>query len=218
MGHRKEKQKEQAGRPRGAPAVHEQDLGPRRPGYYGSGGSYSYGGGFEHPNYPEHETMQERRTRESSTRANAYAGLGPMEPFAAYGGFAEGEDFAQRSRRLPGVARGPYFGRSPKGYTRSDQRIREDICDQLMFGHVDPSEVSVVVSGGEVTLEGRVDNRRAKYLVEEIAASVPGVHDVDNRLRVPRPLQATSGETPAADDEGRSVPREPSDSKPHEHN
>lgn len=114
-----------------------------------------------------------------------------MEPHDAYGGFGSAlgdhEHSPQQRRRAHlQPSKGPFFGRAPQGYTRSDERIREDVCDHLMYGHVDPSGVSVTVSQGEVTLEGRVAQRRDKYAVEEIAASVLGVSEVNNRLRVGR--------------------------------
>jgi osmotically-inducible protein OsmY len=76
-------------------------------------------------------------------------------------------------------------GRGPRGYTRSDERIREDVSDWLMEDrYVDASEIDVTVSNGEVTLAGMVDSREAKRRAEDIAASAMGVKDVHNSLRV----------------------------------
>lgn len=77
--------------------------------------------------------------------------------------------------------------RPPKGYKRSDARIREDVCDRL--GHlerVDPSDVEVSVKDGQVTLSGTVGTRWEKHVVENQAAAVSGVVDVDNGIRVRR--------------------------------
>ena len=50
---------------------------------------------------------------------------------------------------------GPYRGRGPKGYIRSDERICEDVCDRLSDDpFVDAADVEVVVAGSEVTLTG----------------------------------------------------------------
>jgi hypothetical protein len=49
---------------------------------------------------------------------------------------------------------------------------------------VDAREIGVQVRDADVTLEGRVSDRRARRLVEDIASSVPGVRDVFNRIRV----------------------------------
>ncbi len=47
----------------------------------------------------------------------------------------------------------------PKGYTRSDDRLREEISERLMMADsIDSSDVSVVVKDAKVTLEGSVPN------------------------------------------------------------
>jgi osmotically-inducible protein OsmY len=80
---------------------------------------------------------------------------------------------------------GRYTGRGPRGYQRSDDRIREDVCDRLtMHGDVDASNVEVEVAGAEVTLRGTVDSRSARRLAEDIAESVHGVRHVHNEIRV----------------------------------
>ncbi|MCZ7572123.1 MAG: BON domain-containing protein [Ardenticatenaceae bacterium] len=80
---------------------------------------------------------------------------------------------------------GPYSGRGPQGYQRSDERIQEDVCDRLtQHGHLDASGIEVRVQDGEVTLQGTVPSRQARYMAEDTADSVPGVKDVQNRLQV----------------------------------
>ena len=82
---------------------------------------------------------------------------------------------------------GPHAGRGPRSYTRSDERIREDICDRLCeHGFVDASDIDVRVSGGEVTLLGTVRERQEKRLAEDVADRVSGVQQVRNELRVDR--------------------------------
>jgi hypothetical protein len=86
-----------------------------------------------------------------------------------------------------GAPRVSYRGRGPKGYQRSDDRIREDVCERLELDHyIDASDVEVQVSGATVTLTGNVDSRGAKRRAEDIAESVGGVRDVQNNLRVGR--------------------------------
>jgi len=83
--------------------------------------------------------------------------------------------------------RGSYRGLGPKNYQRSDERIREDVCERLTMDHdVDASEIEVMVDGAIVTLNGSVNERHAKRLAEDIAESVRGVKDVQNNLRVVR--------------------------------
>ena len=84
-------------------------------------------------------------------------------------------------------AGGWHVGKGPSGYTRSDERIREDVCDRLTDDpYVDASNIEVAVQGGEVTLAGHVDRREDKRRAEDIAESVLGVRDVQNQIRVTR--------------------------------
>jgi hypothetical protein len=78
-----------------------------------------------------------------------------------------------------------FSGRGPKDYKRTDERVREDVCDRLSRDdEVDASEISVRVENGEVTLEGSVETRAQKHQAEDIAADVSGVNDVHNNVRV----------------------------------
>ena len=73
----------------------------------------------------------------------------------------------------------------PKGYTRSDERIRDDVCERLAHdGRVDLREVEVDVEAGVVTLKGSARDRGEKHRIEDIAGHVMGVKDVQNQLRV----------------------------------
>jgi hypothetical protein len=75
--------------------------------------------------------------------------------------------------------------RPPKNYTRSDERVREEVCEQLgSCEELDPGDIEVTVSAGQVTLSGSVRTRQMKYLAEEIAADVFGVSELHNALRV----------------------------------
>jgi osmotically-inducible protein OsmY len=67
---------------------------------------------------------------------------------------------------------------------RSDESIREEIRASLTRrSNFDASGVEVEVEGGEVTLTGRVEDRDARWLAEDLVESVPGVSLVHNRLR-----------------------------------
>jgi len=75
----------------------------------------------------------------------------------------------------------------PWNYERSDERIREDVCERLWRDErLDVGDVSVDVKDGVVTLEGQVTDRRMKHAIEDIAAHCGGVQDVENRIRVNR--------------------------------
>lgn len=80
---------------------------------------------------------------------------------------------------------GPHSGRGPSNYRRSDERIKEDVCERLTYyGQLDASNIEVEVENSEVILKGTVDSRRSKRLAEDIAESVSGVRDIHNQLRI----------------------------------
>jgi hypothetical protein len=80
---------------------------------------------------------------------------------------------------------GPHSGKGPRSYVRSDERIYEDVCEQMTrHGELDASNIEVQVRNGEVTLTGDVPDRRTKRLAEDISDSVPGVQDIHNRLQI----------------------------------
>jgi osmotically-inducible protein OsmY len=80
---------------------------------------------------------------------------------------------------------GGYAGRGPKGYKRSDERIKEDVSDLILrHDEIDGSDLEVEVASGEVTLNGTVPNRRMKRAVEDLIERVLKVPDIHNRLRV----------------------------------
>jgi len=90
---------------------------------------------------------------------------------------------------------GPFTGRGPRGYQRSDDRIKEDVCDRLtQHGQIDASDVEVGVENCEVTLSGTVDSREAKRRAEDVADSVQGVREVHNQLRVQQGQQGEQGQ------------------------
>jgi len=112
----------------------------------------------------------------------------PYASGAEYGGYG-GPRWPRESGGWSVTTRGGYAGRGPQGYTRSDERIREDVCDRLSWNdEVDATDIIVRVQSGEVTLEGSVETRRMKRLAEDIAEDVPGVIDVHNTVRVKKPI------------------------------
>ena len=80
---------------------------------------------------------------------------------------------------------GAHRGKGPKGYTRSDERLKEVICEKLTDDPmIDASEINIEVTGQTVKLTGTVDDRSTKYEVEELVERCGGVKDIDNQLRV----------------------------------
>ncbi len=131
-------------------------------------------------------------------------GYGPQSRFeerpgwGSIGGMAQSQDWERSGQRRGGYSnifdeergrgsrQGQSFrGRGPKGYARSDERIREDVSSRLEDAEdLDPSEVSVEVDDGQVKLSGQVDSRWAKRYCEDLAYQVRGVKNVQNQLDV----------------------------------
>lgn len=107
----------------------------------------------------------------------------PSGGYGSYGAYQTGTQQAGLQGRTP---------RAPKDYVRSDERIRELICESLAHHpNIDASDVSVQVSQGRVSLEGAVPERRMKHEIEDLADSCWGVKDVENHIRV-----QTAGQQP----------------------
>jgi osmotically-inducible protein OsmY len=160
---------------------------PEDPHYYGTGaagwGGPGYtGGAYAYGNGPRD---QERQLESEYSDESALSYEQPARP-------AYGPTYAQRYGREYGRypiasrpnARNPY-PQGPKGYQRSDERLKEDISERLMESHyIDCSEVSVDVRGAKVVLEGSVPSRHMKHAIEDLVDACPGVQDIDNRVRV----------------------------------
>jgi osmotically-inducible protein OsmY len=95
-------------------------------------------------------------------------------------------------------------GRGPRSYTRSDDRIREDVCERLMESWMNSEDVDVRVESGEVTLTGLVDTRHEKRAIEDLTEMVLGVREVHNQLRVRGGLKGKLGMEHRTE-EGRNV-------------
>lgn len=124
------------------------------------------------------------------------------EEFQRYEAGSPGAEFEEHDHRYNGApswarerggywrqyeGRSPYAGRGPKDYRRSDERVREEVCDRMTDDPMlDASEISVQVSEGVVTLSGSVASRDQKRRAEDVAERISGVKDVTNQLRVAR--------------------------------
>jgi len=144
---------------------------------------------------PEHNVTEtpdlDRESKPQSPDALHPYGRQFRDPyrFAGAGGYPH-SDVASEERR------GLFFGRGPKGYRRSDERIKEEISDRLMtHPDIDASDIDIAVANGVVTLTGTTEDRHEKRLAEYIAEDVVGIDDVENRLKVRHGFWATiSGE------------------------
>lgn len=133
--------------------------------------------------YGEHDFDRDRMMDWNDSRWNRGAsfGFGAEEDSERAGNYADSEN---------------YTGRGPKDYRRSDDRIREEVCDVFTDDwRLDASDISVKVEATEVTLTGTVSTRDQKRRAEELAERIRGVGDVHNQIRVLRG-ETTTGTTP----------------------
>lgn len=128
----------------------------------------------------------ESRDRESQIRrfSQLYGEFEPFHGTAPMVGATQGDDFGYT---------GPYAGRGPKGYKRSDERIKDEISEMLTRApHIDASQLEVEVKDGEVTLTGTLSDRKIKFAAEECAARCLGVKDITNLIRIERVSSVSS--------------------------
>ena len=123
-----------------------------------------------------------------------------------------GAGFRQQGKRYwfdEGDQRGQFRGTQPRGYERSDDRLRELACERLTDADLDASDIEVKVNQATVTLEGSVPARWMKHAAEDLVDDLGGVRDIQNRLRVGRGevpgAQASSGTAAASSPAGGST-------------
>ncbi|HYG67721.1 MAG TPA: BON domain-containing protein, partial [Anaeromyxobacteraceae bacterium] len=148
-------------------------------GAYGGGGAYP--GGTAYGRYGSGEYMRDEGFRGRERGGEWREGRGHEEG----GGMME--------RLKEGVRK--LTGRGPKGYRRSDDRIRDEVSERIARSWIDADDVEVQVQSGEVTLTGTVARREDKRQLEDLAEDVFGVDEVHNHLRVRRGTEERAGQT-----------------------
>ncbi|HEY4056711.1 MAG TPA: BON domain-containing protein [Kofleriaceae bacterium] len=99
---------------------------------------------------------------------------------SSYGQRGESRPFGQNANPM-----GLHRGKGPQGWTRSDERIKDQVCEALTdHEHIDASGIDVEVKNGDVTLSGMVPDRDTKRAAEDCAERIAGVKDVTNQLKV----------------------------------
>jgi osmotically-inducible protein OsmY len=201
---------------------YDTDYGRTTSRFYGRSG-YEYG----------REDYDDERDDRRAYGARAYAGRGDEREGGSwldraadqvrswFGGDDDSDDRDRRREMRPGGrGEGRFRGRGPRNYRRSDERVREEVCDRLTDNEwLDASDVEVGVVAGEIILTGTVDSRYAKRIAENIAESVMGVTHVQNNLRVhsyqtAEPGASAAAATPALTSEVTTVAGSPAASEP----
>jgi hypothetical protein len=152
--------------------------GPLQPGFLGTGEFTGYGNIGHGP-------------------LAGYGNIGYGNPAGVGNPTGYGNILGQASMLGQGFGPGlGHRGQGPKGYTRSDERIKEDISERLSEDpFIDASDVTVEARQGVVTLTGSVDSRQLKHRIEDVVECCSGVKDIENRLavRAVNPLSTPGG-------------------------
>lgn len=135
------------------------------------------------------------------------------------------ENIRQKGWRHPGMRsdnygrssindhdRRTYAGIGPKGYSRNDESIKEEVCEILIWSpDVDAREIDVFVKDGIVRLEGFVDSRYSKKQSESLLEEVSGIVDIENQLIIKKKLDIDSDKIITRGDDGlyseETIPR-----------
>ncbi|MGE0633030.1 MAG: BON domain-containing protein [Pseudobdellovibrionaceae bacterium] len=111
---------------------------------------------------------------------------------------------------------GRYSGKGPKGYKRSEERLREDFCEALTrHPDIDASDIEVIMENSELVLRGTVPEREMKYLIDDLAEHSFGMPDIRNEIRIRRDRSEThSSETESSFVESANLPLAKTNKKP----
>jgi osmotically-inducible protein OsmY len=153
------------------------------PGLYGGAEDYGHSGMRERFDYGAERYPYPDMNRSSETRSY---GRGNGNVYSTDERGSNAGDYSNRATSNDQYQEaGPHRGKGPKNYSRSDDRIREDVCECLMQdAHIDASEVDVRVSSGEVTLTGTVNSKNEKRRAEDAVERVAGIKEVHNELNI----------------------------------
>lgn len=137
----------------------------------------------EHSSRNQHSPYRESEF-EQSNDSNYGPEYGEMYPGARRNMQSEFDRAQPEQNRS---SRGEFTGVGPKNFSRSKERILEDV-NQKLTDHpkLDATDIEVDFDNGEIVLRGQVKSRECKRCAEDVAEQVPGVRDVRNELRVGR--------------------------------
>lgn len=164
------------------------DMNAGRPQRWSNAG-YEGAGGREGGRWPREEQPQRWGRGDRGYPSSGYSGYRGQsasgERHETSGGYGpSGRSDFSRSGEGSWQGQQSHRGKGPRGYERTDDRLKEVICERLSDDpDIDASEITVNVSGGNVKLTGTVNSRADKYQVEELIEQCGGVKDIDNQLR-----------------------------------
>lgn len=80
-----------------------------------------------------------------------------------------------------------YYGYGPKGYRRSDQKLKDEA--RLLLNQdpiLDSSNINIEVFNNVIFLRGFVDSRKDKKRAEFLIEDIFGIEDIQNQLKIMR--------------------------------
>lgn len=100
---------------------------------------------------------------------------------------------SNHSARWTGSEGTGHYGKGPKGYRRSDDRVKEDVSEALYRDqNIDATDIEVEVKEGTVILKGSVESRQIKRDAENCVDHLTGVEDVRNELTIKKSEPSSS--------------------------
>lgn len=164
------------------------ERGGRASGMRSEYGGYSYGQGEGGREYgaPRRGMQSGWQERSGSQFASDY-GSGGYDQVSGYGerGYGSSGRFSTGNYQSGMEGQRSYRGLGPQTYKRSDDRIRDDVCERLTDSErIDASNVTIDVNQGAVTLSGTVPERHMRYAAEDLVDDALGVESINNQLRV----------------------------------
>jgi osmotically-inducible protein OsmY len=159
-----------------------------RPASGGTGG-YDYERGYGYGDNTRREARSER-FEDAGRKSGEFLHRAGEKVAAWFAGGSEARAYEPDYDRP--ASRGAR-GLGPQGYKRADERISDDAHERLTDdAWLDASNITLSVSGGEVTLSGTVENREAKHHAERLVETISGVTHVQNNLRLTKGSYLTS--------------------------
>ncbi len=80
-----------------------------------------------------------------------------------------------------------YYGFGPKGYKRSDQKLKDEASLLLNQDPIlDSSNINIEVFNNVIYLRGFVDSRKDKKRAELLIEDIFGIEDIQNQLKIMR--------------------------------
>jgi len=171
--------------------------GPAQGRFRDTSSSIEYGGSSSNPFYGDRPLTRAGASYDANYFGSKY-GL-PITQWQRDNDSEQFDDLVYGGRRSfespsPSQTPGQFSGRGPRGYRRSDERIREDVCQCLTDDdYIDASDIEVTVNDREVMLTGTVTSRMQKRHAEDLIEGLPGVRDVINSIRVVSETQSSRG-------------------------